>query len=446
MNERRRKSLFKLIICTTIGFFYYLVPFKIGDQINMAVPLIKGIILDHVTFVDLIVVWLMVIFALISIYCSLRNKKQIGNDYFRSLFVVSPVSLFLRFLGAVVAVMAFYKLGPEYVWGSDTGEIVAFFLMPSLFIVFFFALLMLPLLTDFGGMELLGGIFQPLFKPLFGLRSASSVFPFICWVGPGTPGIVMVDKEHERNHITTKESYTIIFGFAVISFPVTMVYSTEIAGLDVVLFPYLVLTLVVIGIITTVVMVRIPPLYKKADLFMNKEAPEDTKPVKGNFKAAIEKAVAKTEQAPGGAEIIKMGIMSSLNIYVHVFPLIFLIATCVLAISEYTNILSWIALPIAPVLDAIGLPESDMAAPCMIIGFADTLLPFLSASNISSQLTVFVVCAVAIYQGYCMSEGGVILLKSSMKVKFRELVVFFTYKTIFAIPIAYIMGLLIGLK
>ncbi len=446
MEGKRRNSLFKLIICTAIGFFYYLIPFKIDGQISMAVPFIKGIILKYITCIDLIVVWLMIIFALISIYCSLQKNKVIGKDYFQSLFFVSPISLLLRILGAAAAIMTYYKLGPEYVWGSNTGEIVAFFLMPSLFIVFFFALLMLPLLTDFGGMELLGGIFQPVFKPLFGLRSASSVFPFICWVGPGTPGIVMVDKEHERNHITTKESYTVIFGFAVISFPITMVYSTEIAGLDVVLFPYLVLTLILIGIAATAVMVRIPPLSKKADLFMNNGVPDDTKQAKGNFKAAIDKAIAKTEQAPGGIEILKMGVMSAFKIYVHVFPLIFLIATCVLAISEYTDILSWIALPVAPILNLIGLPEADAAAPCMIIGFADTLLPFLSASNIGSQLTVFVVCSVAIYQGYCMSEGGVILLKSTMKIKFRELVVFFIYKTVFAIPIAYVMGLLIGLK
>lgn len=91
-----------------------------------------------------------------------------------------------------------------------------------------------------------------------------------------------------------------------------------------------------------------------------------------------------------------------------VFPLIVLTGSLAQITTEYAPLFTWLASPIAPVLEAIGLPEAQTAAAGFLTGFADRLLPFLAAENIDSQLTKFVMCITGTITVICMSETGAI--------------------------------------
>lgn len=72
------------------------------------------------------------------------------------LFILSPAWVLVRVLGAVFTLMALHQMGPEIIWNGNTGGLVLNDLLPSLFVTFFFAGLLLPLLLNFGLLELLG--------------------------------------------------------------------------------------------------------------------------------------------------------------------------------------------------------------------------------------------------------------------------------------------------
>ena len=116
-----------------------------------------------------------------------------------------------------------------------------------------------------------------------------------------------------------------------------------------------------------------------------------------------------------------------------------------MALSEYTAIFGYVAKPIAPLLEFIGLPEATQAAPAFVLGFADIFLPFIGAATVTSQVTKFVICVVAIMQIYCMSEGVVVLMKSSMQISFGKLVAVFIIRTIISAPIAITMAKVFGI-
>ncbi|SHH52900.1 YjiH family protein [Clostridium grantii] len=443
---RTKQNIMKLIIFTAIGVFYYMIPFKVNGETTMCIAFIENLIMDHIKHYTMIAVIFMILLAVASLFFSTIGKNKIHSEYFKKLFEVDVKSLVWRIAGSILLFLGFFQVGPEMIWSEYTGGFIASYLMPALIILFAFALMFISLLLDYGGMELLGGVIEPIFKPLFKLSGPGSLMALIGWFGSGTSCMIVTDKTHKAGRLTTKECSTIIFGFAIISFPVTFVYSTGIGGLDVAYFPQLTIALILIAIISTFILVRIPPISKKSTSYYNDQAPQ----VKENdnssrWQKIIDSALKKADQAPSFGAMIKEGLKETFTLMVEVFPMITVVAVTVLVISENTPVFDVMAIPFAPILTAMGLPEAAAAAPSFFTGFADLILPFLGSASVSSQLTKFVICVVAITQVFCMSEGGVILMKSSMNIKFKDLAIIFIVKTVIAIPIAYYFGVLVGI-
>ncbi len=78
------------------------------------------------------------------------------NDFLKSLFEVSAIVLLIRMLAAVFIILTFFTLGPKAIHSADTGALILNGLLPILFSIFIFAGLLLPLLLNFGLLELLG--------------------------------------------------------------------------------------------------------------------------------------------------------------------------------------------------------------------------------------------------------------------------------------------------
>lgn len=445
-SVRNRKNILKMIIFTTLGVFYYMVPFKLNGEMTMAISALEGIIMDNVSFYPMLITYFMVILVIAAIYFSLFKKDAIKNEYLKRLFQVKPVTLLWRIASALILIFAAYKIGPEFIWSENTGGFLQSYLIPALFLLFAFALMFISLLLDYGGIELLGGLLQPIFKPLFKLSGSAALMALVSWFGSGTTGMILTDKAHKENEFTTREANLIVFGFAIISFPVTFIYSTGLGGLEAKYSPYLVLALILCTVVTSFLLVRIPPISKKSNGYYDKT--KEVKVVdddKSGFERTLNLALNKASKGPSFLQMIKTGLKETFAIGVEVFPMITVIATLVLALSEYTPVFDILATPVAPILRAMGLPEASAAAPSFFIGFADLILPFLGSATVTSQLTKFVICVVGIMQVYCMSEGGIILMKSSLDISFKDLVVVFLIKTIVCIPIAYYIGVLFGI-
>ena len=305
---------------------------------------------------------------------------------------------------------------------------------------------LMALLTDFGGLELIGGLLKPVFKPLFRISGKSAVISLVSYMGSGTTGMIVTDGAHKRGEFTTREANIIVFGFAIVSFPVTFAYPVGLAGMDAAYFPLLAVTLVICTVIATMVISRIPPLSKKPDTYYDgTPAKEDDASNEKGLAAAYKNALIKAESATDFKCMLTHGFKEFLDFTVAVFPLIILIATGALILGEFTSLFSYIAIPIAPVLNLMGLPEATLAAPAFVTGAADIFLPFIGATAVTSQLTKFVICAVGIMQMYCLSEGAVILYKSSMKISWGDLAMIFVIRTVITLPIALVIARIAGL-
>ncbi|MFM9269640.1 hypothetical protein ACJ7V3_05170 [Halomonas elongata] len=74
-----------------------------------------------------------------------------------------------------------------------------------------------------------------------------------------------------------------------------------------------------------------------------------------------------------------------LDIWLGLFPAIMAIGTVALMLTEYTPIFTYLSSPFVPLLELLGLPETQQAAPAVLVGFADIFLPAIlgEASRVS---------------------------------------------------------------
>ncbi|AHD08870.1 YjiH family protein [Phaeobacter gallaeciensis] len=438
----------KLIFGSLFGICFFMLPFFWEGELTLPIALVQKVISKPFeSLLPGVVVALMILSGLVSLFATATGGKGL-NAYFQSVFVTSWMSVLFRLAGAVLAICAFWHLGHEALWGEFTGEIIIILLMPSLLVIFFLATTMLPFLLDFGGVEFFGVYLQKLFKTLFRLPGRASVLSLTSFVGSGTNGIIAAELDYKKGMYNAREVSIICLGFGTISLPAVFVYTTAIGGLEVAHFLYFALTLLIVGIASTMVIARVPPLSIKTDeFFEGRKDPliDQETGGKTRFEIARDLAYTKAARAPSLGKILKDGVLTTFELYMSVFPLIVLIGTLALIATEYTPIFNWIATPITPALEAIGLPEAQTAAPGFLTGFADLLLPFLAAENIDSQLTKFVMCITGTITVICMSETGAILLKSAIPVNFVDLLLVFLIKTAVSVPIALAMGRLYGL-
>ena len=161
------------------------------------------------------------------------------------------------------------KLGPEAIWSENTGGLLLADLLPILFSVFLFAGLFLPLLLNFGLLELFGALLTKVMRPVFKLPGRSSIDAIASWLGDGTIGVLLTSKQYEDGFYTKREAAVVGTTFSIVSITFSLVVIDQV-GLIHYFVPYY-LTVTFAGMITAIIMPRIWPLSKKPDTYINGE-------------------------------------------------------------------------------------------------------------------------------------------------------------------------------
>ena len=84
-----------------------------------------------------------------------------------------------------------------------------------------------------------------------------------------------------------------------------------------------------------------------------------------------------------------------------------------------------------------------IAAPAILVGFADMFLPSVIASSIESEMTRFVVAATSVTQLIYMSEIGSIIMGSKIPVSLKDLFIIFIERTVVTLPVIAVLAHLI---
>ena len=436
-------SILRFIIPSLIGIILFMIPISYNGEITIPIALFSGLILNiFSSALPTITTVLISITAICTIITKLLKPSFIkNNNFLNNLFNVTPLWFLSRILGMVFAIATLFNIGPEWMWSEATGGLLLYDLLPILFSIFLFAGLLLPLLLDFGLLEFFGTLLTKIMRPIFKLPGRSSIDCITSWLGDGTIGVLLTSKQYEDGHYTEREAAVIATTFSAVSITFSLIVIAQV-NLAHLFLPFY-LTVSFAGVMAAIIIPRIPPLSRKSDTYLinnnqdrSEEIPTGYTSLTWGFKQAIEQANKNSDIS----EFLKSGIKNVLDMLLGVTPIVMAFGTLALIIAEFTPIFTWLGMPFIPILNLLKVPEAEMAAQTLVVGFADMFLPSVIASKISSDLTRFVVACVSVTQLIYMSEVGGLILGSKIPVTIKELAIIFIERTLITLPIVVLIA------
>ncbi|WP_404471877.1 YjiH family protein [Vreelandella venusta] len=437
-----RAHLLKFLIPSLIGVLLFLIPFQVGDSINIGMGLMAdGLQTLLGAALPALAVVILCLSVVVTLYAKIAQPAWIKSGPFHDMFDVGAIWVVMRVLGAIFVLMTYFQFGPEFVTASFTGGVMLNDLAPVLLTFFFFAAVLLPFLVEFGFMEFIGTMVRKPFRVIFNLPGRSAIDATASWMGSGTVGVLITAQQYEQGYYNGREASVIATNFSVASIAFSLLVINFINLNH--LFVQFYLTVVVSGLIAAVIVSRIPPLSRKSDDYyepvgcqLSEERTENV----GLFRYSLLQATRRAGSAPGPRELARLALLNVIDIFLTLLPLVFAIGTVALILAEFTPLFTWLSYPMVPVLELLRIPEAQAAAPATLVGFADMFLPAVLATNIESELTRFVIACLSMTQLVYMSEIGALLLKSKIPIKFWELAVVFLLRTAITLPIIAFMA------
>ncbi|MEL7648531.1 MAG: YjiH family protein [Sedimentibacter sp.] len=450
MNNTKQinsKGILKFAVPSALGVFLFLFPLPWKGSVNIPIGIISEWLAAFIKpAAPLLIMIFILTSAILTAFTSLLKPKAIlDNKLLSKLFVSSPIYLVFKIIGAVVVVMVYTQTGPEYIISGDTGGTMLS-LLKTLVAWFFAASFLIPLLMDFGIMDFTGTLVRNFTQPLFRLPGRSAIDLLASWVGNCNVGVVLTTTQYEKGYYTAREAITIASCFSAVSLPFCLVIAAMLK-VDHLFIPFYAI-LSITGVLSVVIMTRIPPLNKYSDEYyapVGKQVDEVVPEGITKFQWALQLGVERAENAPTFSQVLYKGVDMFLGIVFQLTPLVMSFGTIACILATYTPIFDWLSVPFGYYLQLLGLEEAFTAAPATIVGFVDMFLPAVLAANIVSLKTRFVIGVLSLVQIIYMTEVGTLIITSKMPVDFKGVLALFLEKTIIALPIIVILTNLFGI-
>ncbi|MDX1482357.1 MAG: YjiH family protein [Woeseiaceae bacterium] len=429
--------LIRFLLPSLVGAFVFLFPVRDGNVFTIPMAIMSNWLTETLAaWMPYIVLAIIAVSAVVTTIVSLRDGEDDGASELRRIFAVNRIWLGIRLTGFVMAVMIVFEVGPEIIWSQVTGHVVLFDLATAIVSIFVFAAFLMPLLTEYGLMDLVGTLLSRLFRKLFSLPGRSCIDALASWLSSAPVGVLITSQQFERGNYSGREAAVIATNFSVVSVPFCVIVANTV-GLSHLFLQYY-FVVVVCGVVAAIITPRLPPLSRIPDSYSEagRQLHENLRPEGGLFRAGLRAAYAKAADAPGPALLIRTAVHNLFDIWFGLLPALIAIGTTGLILVEFTPIDTWLSYPFIPLLELFRLPEAAAAAPAMLVGFADMFLPAVIATSIESELTRFVVASVSITQLIYMTEVGVLILKTRIPLSLLNLFQVFLLRTAITLPIS----------
>ncbi|MBU2899237.1 YjiH family protein [Vibrio hepatarius] len=432
-------NLWMFLIPSLLGLFLFMAPISYEGDITIPVAIlaktIQGLFGEYLVG---IVTSIIIFMSSVSVLCRIKNPEFIArNAFLNGLFNPSSLWLLVRVIGGAAVAMTFFQVGPKAIWEENTGGLVLEGLLPTLFSVFIFAGLLLPLLLNFGLLELFGTLLSKVMRPIFNLPGRSAIDCMASWLGDGSVGILLTSKQYETKFYTQREAAVVGTTFSAVSITFSLVVLAQVE-LEHLFLPFYG-AICLAGIIAAIIIPRIPPLSMKKDTFIDgttRAKDADLVPEgHSNFSWGMELALEKAGKVKSITSVLGEGVRNAIDMVFGVLPVVMGLGTIALVIAEYTPMFSILGQPFIPFLELLGVPEAVAASETIVVGFADMFIPAILASSIDNEMTRFVIAAMSVTQLIYMSEVGALLLGSRIPVNIFELFVIFILRTLITLPV-----------
>jgi nucleoside recognition membrane protein YjiH len=432
------KNKLRFLLPSLLGILTFLTPIRWNGSQTIGIDILRGwfkaLLGIHVLH---IVVGVLVVTSVLTILGTVFKNDWIRrHQKWKDLFDVPVAWLALRVLGTIFGLMYLFQFGPELLISEQIGGAVFVGIGTEVLLIYFFASLLMPLLTDFGFMEFAGTLARPVFRRVFRLPGRSAIDAVTSFVGAASIGLLITINQYNNGNYTARQACTIATNFSVVAIPFALVVAS-VAGIGhyfVSWYGFVVLACLLAALITA----RLPPLCNKAQTYvsgMPDNGPDTSRTSQNLLSEAWGRAMERADSSPRVREYFAISISNMMFFMFSVIAAGMALAMVATLLTFHTPIFTWLSYPLISVLELAQIPDATAASPGLLAGFLDQYVPAIVAKGIESEVTSFVLAGLSVCQLIFMSEVGVIILRSSLPLSITDLLVIFLLRTAIILPV-----------
>ena len=419
-----RAARLKFCIYSAIGMFMFFVPITLGG--------VSTIPLDHlVTAIRAGLPSLVPIYALVIIVIGAGYPLVTGNWNRDRVSVVFSV---LKLVGVPVALMMYFGVGPAWLFEPSMGPFLFDKLVIPVGILVPLGAVFLALLVNFGFLEFIGVLFQPIMKPVWRTPGRSAVDAVASFVGSYSIGLLITNRVFKEGMYTGREACIIATGFSTVSATFMIVVARTLDLMEMWTL-YFVVTMIVTFLVTAIT-VRMPPLSRKpTDYHPGSEGRPQQRAEGPLLKAAWHEGIEAARKSPTlGASIVD-NVKDGLIMVMAILPTILSVGLIGLILAEYTPVFDILSYLFLPFTWALQLPEPALAAKASAVGIAEMFLPALVAAE-APLVTRFVIGVVCVSQILFFSASVPCILSTEIPLTIADILILWVQRVILTLLIA----------
>lgn len=447
MDKGHIVDVAKFVIPSTAGVLLFLVPVSYGGSQEM----ISGIIVSWLKaslgewFAPLLVC-MVSISAVLSLWHHVSPISFISkHEGLDAIFSSSRFWTVVRVGGAGIMLAVFFGIGPEWLISEATGANMLYTVAPTCAAWYLVGGVFLPLLTDYGFMDLLGSLLRGIARPLFRIPGRSVVNCLSSWFGAAVCGTYMTISQYEKGFYTGREAVTIISCFSILSVSFCSMIASML-GLGQ-YFGAFYGTIAITGLILAFLLPRMWPIRSMPNDYcqgvgksIDEEAPEDV----GRLAWGIRQALERSAGAPGLTAALSQGFMSALNMMLSTLPSIMAFGTIALVVATYTNLFDYLGAPLGAYLSLFGVSNAMEVGSIVLVGFADQFVPVVLGAAQADIEVRFLVGTLCILQILYMTDIGALILTSKVPFSFPQMFVIYLERVLISVPLVLMLGHVFG--
>ncbi|MBZ2175002.1 YjiH family protein [Schnuerera sp. xch1] len=415
--------IFKFILFAAIGIFMFFIPIKINGD--------SSIPLDHiVNYIKTIPYFGSVYSGLIVAIGGVLPfiNKTWNRDRTTSIFSI------IKLLGIVFIFMAIFNVGPAFLMKENVIPFIYNNIVISVTTIVPIGSIFLAFLVNYGLMEFIGVLMQPVMKPIWRTPGRSAIDAVASFVGSYSLALLITDKVYQEGKYTGKEASIIATGFSTVSATFMVIVADTLDIMDYWLL-YFWLTLVITFIVTAIT-ARIYPLSKKPTTYYKGQEGNAEKLDSGNrFKMAYKEGMEAFDNAPTVVESVLGTFKSGIRLALSIGPLLMSIGVIGVVLTEYTPIFDIVGYIFYPFTLITQIPEPLLAAKANALSIAEMFLPALLVTD-ASMITKFLIAIVSVSEILFFSASIPCMMATEIPLTMKDYIIIWIERVVLSILIA----------
>lgn len=436
----------RFVAVFAIGLAFFVLPVPWGETVTVPFDIFVGIIEANAAQYVLGMAWLMVVgSALLTTVSAFHTRElyeledETADRLSLELWETNTAFWALRIVGAVIATGFLFEIGPALVLDPDVAGVVWGTLILSIVIIIPLGSIFVKMLIECGALEFVGTLARPVMQPLFGLPGRSALDGAASWAGSFAIGFYVTRTVFDRGGYNKREVFIICSCFGTASIGTIGVFAAAFDMLHI--FPVILLAYLIAIIAAAIVTIRIPPLSRVPEEYIAE--PNVEPKLNGSPGDYVRLAVSEAIEESNGTSSIRAGwrgLIDGIVLTATITGTVVAVGTLVLILYHNTQLFQILSTPLEPVIAAFGIPDADVVASALIIGFAEMYVGALMATGLAPMAQFFVILVVSGQILFLAASGPMMMdMFTDIPVRLRDITAIFAVRTLVLIPISAVL-------